>query len=165
MRTFYLQLNKTFYLLQAEAELRGTAAGGTGRPALSCLLLPLSHGGKKKGGSSPWADPTGHEAEPNSSSRPRWLLGAVVDGVVAALSVPSYFDGKKLDSGGWEKKKKKRARSRSGGLGAGLGGAASPLPTPLPPRRARHGVRVGFGVKNKRIRRFWDSPNIVFSSV
>lgn len=96
-------------------------------------------GGKKKGGSSPWADPMGNEAEPNSSSRPRWLLGAVVDGVVAALSVPSYFDGKKLDSGGWEKRKKKKgseqiwgARSRSGGRSL-----ASPDPVTTPQGTAR----------------------------
>lgn len=86
---------------------------------MPCAVLPPPAPvpwGEKKGGSSPWADPMGNEAEPNSSSRPRWLLGAVVDGVVAALSVPSYFDGKKLDSGGWEKRKKK-------GLGADLGGS------------------------------------------
>lgn len=92
---------------------------------MPCAVLPppapVPWGEKKRGAAAPGLTPLGHEAEPNSSSRPRWLLGAVVDGVVAALSVPSYFDGKKLDSGGWEKRKKKRARSRSGGLGAGLG--------------------------------------------
>lgn len=90
----------------------------------------------------PWGKKGGRiPPEPNSSSRPRWLLGAVVDGAVAALSVPSYFDGKKLDSGGWGEEKKKGLRAQKMGSGGSEQvwgrSLASPDPVTTPQGTAR----------------------------
>lgn len=141
-----------------------------------------------KGAAAPWAGwshpASGRTPEPSSSSRRhrflchgrRWLLGTVVDDAVAALSVPSYFDGKKLDSGGW--------KGGKNGLRAGLGVQPRPYCRLFQPRYqpAGHGTDAGWGFWVKTsgyevfgtvlvpamvpaLRRSAGSPNIVFSSV